>query len=105
MTGEDGAGEDGPWLVVGLGNPGPRYAGNRHNLGFMVADRLAELVGGRFSVHRSRAEVLEGRLPPLGGRPGPRLVLAKPTVFMNESGGPVANLVRFYKTGLERLLV
>jgi PTH1 family peptidyl-tRNA hydrolase len=94
-----------PWLVVGLGNPGAKYAGNRHNLGYAVADRLAELVGGRFSSHRSRAEVLEARLPPEGGRPGPRVVLAKPQTYMNESGGPVVNLARFYRVPVERLLV
>jgi PTH1 family peptidyl-tRNA hydrolase len=95
----------GPWLVVGLGNPGPRYAGNRHNLGAMVADRLAALVGGRFGTHRSRAEVLEGRMPGTGAAPGTRVVLAKPQSFMNESGGPVTGLVRFYRVPLVRLLV
>ena len=98
-------GPPGPLLVVGLGNPGARYARNRHNAGYLVADRLAELVGGRFSGHRSRAEVLQGRLPGEGGRPGPRVVVAKPAVFMNESGGPVAGLVRFYRAAPEALLV
>jgi len=94
-----------PWLVVGLGNPGPRYAGNRHNVGAMVADRMAAGLGLRFSVHRSRAEVTEGRLPPMGGLPGPRLVLAKPTSYMNLSGGQVSGLVRFYHLPLDRLLI
>ncbi len=94
-----------PWLIVGLGNPGERYAKNRHNAGFMVADELAARIGGRFSAHRTRAQVLEGRLPPSGGQTGPRLVLAKPSVFMNESGGPVAGLLAFYRIPLERLLV
>lgn len=96
---------DQPWLVVGLGNPGPRYAGTRHNVGAMLAHRLGATVGGRFSMHRSRAEVLQGRLPPSGGRPGPRVVLARPTSFMNDAGGQVAGLVRFYKVPLDRLLV
>jgi PTH1 family peptidyl-tRNA hydrolase len=96
---------DQPWLVVGLGNPGERYARNRHNVGYQVADELAGEIGGKFSAHRSRAQVLEGRLSPSGGQPGPRIVLAKPSVFMNESGGPVAGLVNFYRVPIERLIV
>jgi PTH1 family peptidyl-tRNA hydrolase len=79
------------WLVVGLGNPGPEYAANRHNAGFMVLDELAIRAGGRFKTHRSRAEVLEGRLA------GVSVVLAKPLSFMNLSGGPVKALTDFYK--------
>jgi PTH1 family peptidyl-tRNA hydrolase len=96
---------DEPWLVVGLGNPGERYAGNRHNIGSRVADELAAGIGGRFSTHRARAQVVEGRLPPDGGRPGPRVVIAKPAVWMNESGGPVAGLLKFFSLGVDRLLV
>ncbi|MFE5307570.1 aminoacyl-tRNA hydrolase [Isoptericola sp. NPDC056573] len=89
---------DTPWLVVGLGNPGPKYAGNRHNVGHMVLDLLAERTGARFSRHaRAQAVVAETRLGVLpGGRPGPRVVLAKPTTYMNTSGGPVAGLVKYY---------
>jgi PTH1 family peptidyl-tRNA hydrolase len=87
------------WLVVGLGNPGPSYAGNRHNAGFMVLDVLAGRAGGRFKAHRSRADVLEGRLA------GVRAVLAKPRTYMNESGGPVKGLRDFYKVPVERLIV
>ncbi len=87
------------WLVVGLGNPGPSYARNRHNAGFMVLDVLAARAGGRFKSHRARAEVLEGRLA------GARVVLAKPRSFMNESGGPVKGLCDFYKVPVERLIV
>ena len=87
------------WLVVGLGNPGPDYAGHRHNAGFMVLDVLAGRAGGRFKSHRARAEVLEGRLA------GVRVVLAKPRTYMNESGGPVAGLRDFYKVPVERLIV
>lgn len=94
-----------PWLVVGLGNPGERYASNRHNAGFQVADKLAARIGGRFSAHRARAQVCEGRLPPASGAPGPRLIVAKPSVFMNESGGPVTGLLRFFRLPLDRLLV
>jgi peptidyl-tRNA hydrolase, PTH1 family len=93
---------DDVYLVVGLGNPGPTYAGNRHNAGFMVADLLAERVGGRFKAHRGRADLIEGRL---GGMPGVRVVLAKPKSYMNESGGPVAGLRDFFKVPPERIVV
>jgi len=97
--------DEGPWLVVGLGNPGPQYAGNRHNAGAMVADQLADSLRERFGRHKSGADVAEVRLPPAGGRPGPRLVLAKPTSYMNLSGGPVAGLLRFFRIPVDRLLV
>ena len=80
-----------PLLVVGLGNPGPRYETTRHNLGFLVADILADRIGSGFKVHkRSGAEVATGRL---GGR---SIVLAKPRVYMNESGRQVGPLANFY---------
>ena len=91
--------QSGPWLVVGLGNPGPEYAGNRHNIGFMVADLLAGRIGAKFKAHRSRNQVVEGRLA------GQRVVLAKPTSFMNLSGGPVTGLRDFYKASLDQLVV
>jgi len=91
-----------PFLVVGLGNPGPAYRGNRHNVGFMVLGVLAERVGGRFSKHKARADVIEGRFGP---PPAPRVVLAEPRSYMNESGGPVAGLCGFYKIPVERLVV
>jgi len=87
------------WLVVGLGNPGPRYAGTRHNAGFLVADLLAERLHSRFKAHRGRADLVEGRLD---GRP---VVIAKPKAFMNLSGGPVASVSRFFKIPVERLIV
>ncbi|MBV9022780.1 MAG: aminoacyl-tRNA hydrolase [Streptomycetaceae bacterium] len=90
---------EGPWLVAGLGNPGPEYAGNRHNIGFMVADLLAGRIGGRFKPHKSRAQVVEGRI---GGQ---RVVLAKPMTYMNLSGGPVTALRDFYKMPVERIIV
>jgi PTH1 family peptidyl-tRNA hydrolase len=103
---EGAAGADAPWMVVGLGNPGPRHARNRHNVGQMVADRLADQIGGRFTVHRGQAEVMEGRLPGAGGGlPGPRVVLVKPTSFMNVSGGPVSGVMRFFRIPADRLLV
>jgi len=87
------------WLVVGLGNPGPTYAGNRHNVGFMAAGVLAERMGGRFKAHKGRADVVEGRLA------GRRVVLAKPSSFMNLSGGPVSSLRGFFKVPVERIVV
>lgn len=88
------------WLVVGLGNPGPEYARTRHNVGQMVLDELAARLGGGFSAHKARAQVLEARLRP----GGPRLVLAKPLTYMNLSGGPVAGLARFYDIPPERVV-
>ncbi|MGW0309861.1 aminoacyl-tRNA hydrolase [Streptomyces flavidovirens] len=85
-----------PWLIVGLGNPGPDYAANRHNVGFMVVDLLAERMRAKFKAHKTRAQVVEGRM----GAPGPdnrRVVLAKPQSYMNLSGGPVTALRDFYK--------
>lgn len=97
---------DGTFLVVGLGNPGPTYAGNRHNVGQMVLDVLARDVPGGFVTHKARAQVLDGRLGvTASGAPGPRVVLAKPSSYMNLSGGPVAGLVRFYDVPAERILV
>jgi peptidyl-tRNA hydrolase, PTH1 family len=90
----------GPALVVGLGNPGPDYAETRHNVGFAVVELLAARAGGgRFSKHRSNADVLEGRLS------GRRVVLAKPRTYMNVSGGPVAGLLRYYSVAVEDLVV
>ena len=92
------------FVVLGLGNRGPTYAENRHNLGAMVADVLARRIGGRFSKGaRGRADVIEGRLGPPGDRS--RVVLAKPRSYMNESGGPAAAVLAFYKVPPERLIV
>jgi PTH1 family peptidyl-tRNA hydrolase len=99
MTNGGTVSEDAPWLVVGLGNPGREYAGNRHNVGFLVADELADRMGGKFKGRRSVADVLEGRLA------GARVALVKPRVFMNLSGGPVAGAVKFFKVPLENLVV
>lgn len=88
------------WLIVGLGNPGPEYSGNRHNVGQMVLDGLAGRIGGKFKAHKARALVLEGRL----GIGGPRLVLAKPGTYMNVSGGPVSALAKFYDVEPSRVV-
>ncbi|MGB5110874.1 MAG: aminoacyl-tRNA hydrolase [Mycobacterium sp.] len=89
-----------PLLVVGLGNPGPNYAKTRHNLGFMVADILADRIGSGFKVHKkSGAEVTTGRL---GNR---AVVLAKPRVYMNESGRQVGPLAKFYSVDAADVVV
>ena len=88
------------WLIVGLGNPGAEYKGNRHNVGQMVLDELAGRLGAGFRTHKARAQVLEGRL----GIGGPRVVLAKPMSYMNVSGGPVAALANFYGIGPDHVV-
>jgi peptidyl-tRNA hydrolase, PTH1 family len=80
----------GPGLVVGLGNPGQKYADTRHNVGFAVVERLAARAGERFKAHRGLADVATGRLA------NTRVVLAKPRSYMNVSGGPVASVLRYY---------
>jgi len=90
---------DPPYLVVGLGNPGPKYAGHRHNAGSMVVDLLAGRVGGRFKAHRGRVDLLESRLE------GERVALVKPKCYMNESGGPVASIRDFFKVPADRIVV
>lgn len=96
----------GPWLIVGLGNPGPGYAGNRHNVGAMVLDTLAAEERWSFRAHKSRAALAEGRLGVLpGGAPGPKVLLAKPATYMNLSGGPVAGLASFFDVSVQRVVV
>ena len=96
------------WLVVGLGNPGPEYAGNRHNVGAMAVEELAArdatgVAGSRasFKAHKARARVAEVRLRV----PGPKVVLAVPSTYMNLSGGPVAGLMKYYDVPVDRLVV
>jgi len=86
-----------PWVVVGLGNPGPEYAGNRHNVGFQVVESLAG--PGTFKANRrAKALVWEGRVADR------RVVLVKPTTYMNDSGQAVAALCSFYKAGPDRVI-
>lgn len=95
-----------PWLIVGLGNPGPSYAGHRHNVGAMVVVELAARAGASLRSHKARAVAAEVRIGTLpGGAPGPRAVIATPLSYMNESGGPVAGLMSFYKVPVEKLIV
>lgn len=88
------------YLIVGLGNPGPRYARNRHNVGFQVVERLAARVGATFANHPGKALACRATLA------GAPVVLAKPQTFMNLSGGSVAALVHWYHVDpLKNLLV
>lgn len=89
-----------PWLLVGLGNPGPEYETTRHNVGFLVADAVAARMGVRPSRHRkASAMVAEGRLA------GQRLIVVKPLSYMNASGGPAKALATFYKVPVEQVVV
>jgi len=95
---------DDVWLVVGLGNPGPTYAGTRHNVGYLVVEELARRIGGSWRSHKTgRADVVEGRLG-APGSPGPRVVLARARCYMNESGGPVKALATFYKVPPDHII-
>jgi peptidyl-tRNA hydrolase, PTH1 family len=93
------ASDGAPWLVVGLGNPDDKYAGTRHNAGAMVVARLAERAGAKLKRSRNRAQVAEIR------DGDERVVLARPTCYVNESGGPVSLLARWYKTPVERIIL
>ncbi len=82
------------WLVVGLGNPGDKYANTRHNVGFLVAEELAFRLGGKFSSNKHRALVLETRLG-VGGE-SPKVVIVKPQTYMNDSGNAVAPIAQYF---------
>lgn len=96
---DQGPADGRPYLIVGLGNPGRQYRHNRHNVGFMVLDRLAGRLGTSFARLESKALVTKAEYE------GRRLVLAKPQTYMNLSGTATGSLVRFYKVPLENLLV
>lgn len=93
------SGENGHWIVVGLGNPGPDYADTRHNIGAMVVDELLDRTSTSLKSHKSGCLIAEVRLA------DQKLVLARSTSYMNESGRPVGSLVRFYKAPIERVVV
>jgi PTH1 family peptidyl-tRNA hydrolase len=86
-------------LVVGLGNPGPRYAATRHNAGALVLQLLAERLGVKLKAHRSRCELAETRLA------GTPVVLARPMSYMNTSGGPIVGAARFFKVPVESVVI
>ena len=87
------------WLIVGLGNPGRKYAGNRHNAGFHVVERLAATDGLHFDQGRNRAHLAQGRIE------GIRVALVKPQTYMNLSGEAVGAVARFFKVPSDRVLV
>ena len=92
--------ENGAWLVVGLGNPGPTYASTRHNIGAMVIDEMVAQNSEKLTRHkRALADVCETRVG------GTQVVLVKPLSYMNESGGPVKALAKFYKVPSEQIIV
>ena len=91
--------------MVGLGNPGPTYAKNRHNVGFLVADELARRGSVGFGAPRGmRAEVAELRLGLPGVADAPRLAVVKPRTFMNDTGAAVKELLLWYKLPTDRLV-
>jgi peptidyl-tRNA hydrolase, PTH1 family len=87
------------YLIVGLGNPGRQYSQNRHNIGFMLIDRLAERLGLTFSRVQNKALVVDGRYQ------GKKVILVKPQTYMNNSGQSVGALLRFYKLSQDNVLV
>jgi PTH1 family peptidyl-tRNA hydrolase len=91
--------EEAATLIVGLGNPGRDYAGNRHNVGFMIAERWTAAHAIAFNKIQHHAILAPGQV---GGQ---RVIAAKPQTYMNESGRAVGALLRYYKVPLERLLV
>ena len=91
------------WLVIGLGNPGTEYAKTRHNVGQMSLAILAARMGTSFSAHKARAEVAEGRLGV--GIDAPKLILARPRTYMNESGGPASALRDFFSVENDHIIV
>jgi PTH1 family peptidyl-tRNA hydrolase len=101
MAGEElrSSATDDRFMIVGLGNPGRRYRGNRHNIGFMVVDRLAEQ--SKIKIERQQLKALVGT----GQFAQKRIILVKPQTNMNLSGSSVGPLVNFYKIPLSNLLV
>jgi PTH1 family peptidyl-tRNA hydrolase len=91
-------------MIVGLGNPGPEYADHRHNVGFQIADLLAQRHGLEFDKFQKRARVAIGRLQ-MPDTVSSRVLLAKPMTYMNASGEAVAPLAAFYKIAPTDILV
>lgn len=94
-----------PWLVVGLGNPGPTYEPTRHNVGYWAVADLADRYGSSFVLNsRQRCQVATVILPPAPGMDGVRLILVRPTTYMNDSGRAVAAVAAFHKIAPDRVV-
>lgn len=94
-----------PWLVVGLGNPGPIYEPTRHNVGYWAVADLADRYGSSFVLNsRQRCQVATVILPPAPGMDGVRLILVRPTTYMNDSGRAVAAVAAFHKIAPDRVV-
>lgn len=91
--------QHGPYLIAGLGNPGRKYERNRHNVGFMLLNRIALKLGQSFGRVEAKALVCKTSYQ------AERIILVKPQTYMNNSGSSVSSLVRFYQVPLENLLV
>jgi PTH1 family peptidyl-tRNA hydrolase len=89
----------GPFLIAGLGNPGRNFENNRHNVGFMLLNRIAARLGENFSRVESKALVVKSSYL------GERVILVKPQSYMNNSGAPIGSLVRFYQVSIDNMLV
>ena len=90
------------WLIAGLGNPGPGYAHNRHNVGFMVADALASEIAASFGTRAKHAALVAEGFDRPGGV---KLIIAKPQTFMNDSGRSLSALAKFYSVPIERIVI
>jgi PTH1 family peptidyl-tRNA hydrolase len=99
MVDKDELQESDKFLIVGLGNPGRKYQNNRHNIGFMVVNRLSERSGIPISRIQQKSIIGDGRIN------GSRVFLVKPQTFMNRSGESIAALSRYFKVPLPKLLV
>lgn len=89
------------WLVIGLGNPGPKYEQTRHNVGQMALDQIAQELSESFKSHKTNSRIAVGRLRV----PGPQLILMKPNTFMNLSGGPASQSAKYFDVPVDRIIV
>ena len=88
--------------MVGLGNPGEKYSGTRHNIGYLVADELALRYSGKFTSNKYRALVLETRAG-IGGS-SPKMIVVKPETYMNDSGAAVAPLAQYFNCAPDQVI-
>ena len=91
------------WLIAGLGNPGSKYEGTRHNMGFMVADCLAERWSVQFSDHKGLSKLGKGVMN-LDGKSA-KFFLAKPLTFMNDSGAAISSISSYYQIETDHIVI